>query len=444
MKTKLMWSVVGAVMIGAVGAYGVSLPHMESFASGSGDWASGVGATHVPGAVGAPGDMDGHMSLEHEDGSTLTLTVDGDPTDVWAFFYARPAVYVAEPSESMAGVAAALCFVDLEDAGSAKLYVNNGGTWGEPATPYAGLAMSGDKTADWVGLAVHLDYGANEWDVYKVSTGEAFDAHLTRLNTGGALAFADTTTPPANLETIAISSELQGDIDAPGVAVGSSAIFADQYDEVVVRVLQHDPNVRHAFNVRRNTYTGGGERELSGIIGDHLATGLRNGDDLGVITGPGTFAWYNYDGTGWDANPTLAEGEDVLLSYVASNPDQLLFYPEILQPIAYYDSPPASSGVAGLSWPIAAGGWTHVRFDSGDNPAPMTLSATTLADDLDDDTGDEVWIDANGDGAYLRHTLDATGFRSRATGNYANGLLINNNSGFWINNAGGAETWDLP
>ena len=235
----------------------------------------------------------------------------------------------------------------------------------------------------WYGIAVHLDYAADKWDIY-----------ITSGLPGSALAKLNSTPLDMNAHASAIGDlttvEITGgcSLDNVVASLGTTTVVDDQLEAVVVRdetdggASEPATDVWILGVVPDHRYDGG---SLLGQLGKEIAVGMNNGDQirfwidgrLQEYTRSAGGVWALADEGDLAANAIFPlPGQVMWRYYQANSPNQYSFYSTDFDPslaaAATFDPPPLE--VFGGDGGGVNHGWTAQRWTT----ASKTLTGANL------------------------------------------------------------------
>ncbi len=424
MKQKSLFLAVASSLVIAMGSAwgaGTQLPYGDDFESGtSGDdlpdpWShTDVG---VYNSSQARVDGSAQSAYFSDEGSFLVDTNNYGPySNVWWKCYAKITAGSSDPTldaDTVAGF-----YIN----GDGELRALSGEGWIEVA--------NGLTTSDWIGLAVHLDYVAEKWDIYKTPEGYEFGDEAELLNTGAALDFNDA----AGHGDEFTQATIQGTTYIDRFAVNSDSETVD--DDSPAKAADAAVNIILGENLTGvlTKYFSSNDSTLGGPLGEALASALLSGDivyvyDAGVWTtytvqGPGQP--FSPSGAGVTISPTTAVFVDFVNGGTRS-PARVTAY-DTLQP-------------AGTAVPINGtdnGGWTALCVPFGSGSTTVGGLGLTNASE-----GDQLWIKKLTDGFEMPLRYDATDARWEKGRTDATAKVLSEGQAFWYRrNTDVATTWN--
>jgi hypothetical protein len=313
-----MWAGLLVVLAVSVStSFGLTLPQYEDFSDGtSGNISQDANATiDLSSGIGGMAD-DNALSVAESGQATLTVS-DSTATNVICHLYIKPHAYNSEPAVPT-NEAAALYV--LEETG--QLHALSNDQW---------VAIEPVPTGAWISVAVHMDFAADEYDVFVNTNGSSFSTAMTRAN-------------DAPLE---FGSNQSGD-DFTKLTVTNSGSTAAMVDVVALSPSHASPNAasdnlrvfrRKANATTTTTMPPDIYSENKIITDEHALTALGRDMALTLSDGDrahvpdiGGYVRYQVNSGSWgivdaaDPEPTLSPGQGILLERGGTS-DTLAMYP---------------------------------------------------------------------------------------------------------------------
>jgi len=415
-----------AIAIGSAWGAGTFLPFNDGFEGGTAtadittnDWYSKTTGSATYDNSQTTVDGSDQTAYITDDLSFLVDAATYNYTNVWCTFYTK-----VTPQSSSPG--------SLDGNTEAAFYVNSSGE----VVAYDGASgwstvATGVATSPWMGFAVHLDYSADKWDIYKTPTGFSYGDILEQLNTAAALGF-NPSADKDEFESMAVegTTYLDGlnfnfgnaevDNDSPSNAVNAAIeiVIGEELTGVLVK------------------YFAPGDCTLDGPLGEALSLALVAGDQIHIFDpSDGTWDDYTCDGEGsWTeahAGVTITPTPAIYVSYNGSGTR------EPFRATAYKDLQVAQDttvdviGTAQNRWTPLAVPFTasaHAVFSGGNDPLNLATPA---------DVGDIIILRSG-------RTLWWDGSNWRDGGALASGITVRRGEGFWFGRFSGqaSTTWD--
>lgn len=433
MKQKTLFlAVVGALTIAIGSAWGVEadLPYGTDFEDGtSGDNLTGVWSfTDVGRYDSSKTTVDGSTNSAYASDSLTLALIDGIPdnTNVWWTGYAIVTPGSSNPT--------------LADTEAAAFYVNTGGDVVANSNATWIVFDTNFSTTEWQGFAVHIDFVNDTWDLYAVTNGFSFGDPMTKLNTGGALAFNANYTG-GQLTNVVVEGTTYIDqfsvsYDASGTPVDDSTPDSSVNASVEIYLNGNLSGLlSQYFSVLDST--------MQGPLGDALYGALADTDIVHVYT-PADGTWQTFEhqgaGSGWnhtgtDNDPTIYQTTGLWIELAGNaserNPSMTVAYTALVDPIAatVYGTTGSANGWTALAWPVT----DSKGFGT---PADLKLPAATA--------GDVIWLyEMLGSGrmGYRRIRWNGTAWVDR-DGSATSAILTHGKAFWYFRNTGADGTWN--
>ncbi|MBM4147767.1 MAG: hypothetical protein FJ224_01800 [Lentisphaerae bacterium] len=278
----------------------------------------------------------------------------------------------------------------------AAFYISQSGVLKAVATNSYKDVASGMPTNVWMGFAVHLDYGAQAYDLYQLPTNSAYGAPMQRLNPA-PLAFYTGATHRSTLQQVAIESSSTGYVDAVAIGVETGMLSVAQYVRIDDR-----PAGKSTMTAPPPYEYSGSAATMAGRLGDDMKRGSADGDVVRFLT---TNGWKNsqLNVGAWQVpnDVEIPHGQSVLIDRRANSRDSVAFYPYNTAPtnavqMIFDDGTPVKLGWNNLVWPAALGergqsdgaGW---HFDAAANGDKLWIYRDGQYVVLKYDSGDGKW-----------------------------------------------------
>jgi hypothetical protein len=249
-------------------------------------------------------------------GGLQVVVTNANATNVFCQVYVKPVACPETPDSAISDEAAAICVV------SNVLYAYSDTNWVD-----TGITNNSLTNGTWVGLAAHLDYNAERWDLF-YTIGPNFSNEMTRVNDGSYL-FNDSHSGSTFQELIITNeSSVTTHVDAVAVSLSYSPTDVNAHTNLAIfeRVAGEDqvlaiPPVTYAahrvFDFGQTRF--GKDLSIGLFAGDEVLT---PGGETYTLASSGTWSW---DGGAQSAQLTnTAEG--LLLTRLPGS-DTLAFYP---------------------------------------------------------------------------------------------------------------------
>lgn len=263
---------------------------------------------------GASGDGRG-ISLAGGGISVVVSNITGTATNIFCQVYVQPVACPEVPSNAVSDEAAAICVV------SNTLYVYSGQEWTK-TTPE--LTDDNLTNGTWVGLAAHLDYNADQWDLYYTFSGN-LENSMQKLN-ASPMAFGSNSTAFTEL-IITNESSVATYVDAIAVSYSHEPTDGAYTNLAIFERLGGQAQITEVppYNYDVMKLFDDGGTDLPTEMAYDLALGLSENDTVLVsnkiytVTG----GKLTKEAAGHD---TLTEGTPLLLTRLPGA-DTLTFYP---------------------------------------------------------------------------------------------------------------------
>lgn len=356
------------------------------------------------------------------DGATLDIDETADTyANVWFYCYTKVTAQSSEPSA-----------LDTEHAGFYLTSANVLRAWNE-GSGWVDV-QSGVNASAWNGIAVHLDYVSDTYDLYWVAVTETYGTKLSKINSS-PLAMHGT---PTELSEIEISGTTL--IDDLAVSEGSTTNGTKSLADVKIRSESSIPTGRWIASVVPNhSYTAGTpSANLLGQLGLELAAGMDTSDKIRFYEN-GAEQQYTLSGGAWgkslgDTNPVDKEPKpgEMIWRWYAADPAQYTFYSETANPdvaeAAVFDQPDTLDSVT-----VVENGWTARRWTAAaKEPVSAGLNNTVCPD------GSYLYTIPRGSYQFTR--------RQMVSGAWVPAVNLQPGDQIWIDRGSdgqGSQTWDM-
>lgn len=373
MNVRQAWctgAVIGLLAASGAGYAATTLPYAQNFEGAFPDahWVVGGGGTVGTSASAVKTGAGTQGLIVSND--TVTLDVqDATYNNAWIQIYARPVKGASDPTVS--GVNGAFY---ITTAGQLKAY--SGGVW---------VNVGGEtqfSAPTYYGFIIHADYENDEWDIY--TTAGDYKTDMVKLN-GAALEF---TLPATHLDEVIVESGDRAYIDAVAVSRAYDAAGSNTRVAVHEHASSATPEAQFTLPAYSASYTASTNKTVGGQIGNHIRSGLVNGDKLLVWSAmqPDGFSDFRVVAGVFDpsagSTPSATSGEPIYtmtslkLDQNNTRSDTFGFYPYVNTTVLALDGAiqPSASGSAETLVLNGIGGgagqhlegWTALNYSSED------------------------------------------------------------------------------
>lgn len=420
-RLTLCLAVVSALaFVGGAALGTTALPYMTNFnATAGAEWTA---ASIVIDSANGPDGATNFATVV--DGTMLDIT-DNDYGNAWFHCYTKmttfPAGFHPDPITNETSSA-----FFLGDDGN--LYANSNQTWTSVQT---GLSTNGGQ---WLGIAVHLDYTTDQWDIYTTTN---FNTAMTKRNSSPLAMNTDA----GNVDLTNVVVEGTVSLDDVALARGTTTVDTDTFTSLKPRTeVAQSSNRWIICAVPLHSYSDPNDN-LDGVLGNELMIGMSQDDSIRFY-GTNGYQVYNLAGGAWTgegAAPlpgtiTPEAGEVMWRRFASDTPARVTFFsetfnPDVIDAISY-----AATDVILQGTNIAgSAGWNVRRWTT-------TTTKTPSGSGLDLATcpvGSRLYQITLGSARYKRSDMIGTDWRGEVTP-FAKGDTI------WIYlNDAGTNLWTV-